>query len=233
MIAAMAAAAVAGLVGSPHCIGMCGGFAILCGGRVTDTVLWHTGRITSYAALGALAAAFGAMVPGPSWVAAVISIGLMVWFSAALAGLVPEPRLVIPGLKSLGAAMAGNPSYLTRYGFGVVNGLLPCGLVYAALAIPVAVGHPAWGALAMVAFGCGTVPTLSVIALGVRRIVARDIRVRRLVAAGVLAAGLWSIGLRQGILGEHTMNHGGTDSQPQMEHHMKQTDQKEPGDSGH
>jgi len=135
--------------------------------------------------------------------------------------------LVIPGLKRLGTAMAGNPSYLTRYGFGVVNGLLPCGLVYAALAVSVAVGHPAWGALAMVAFGFGTVPTLSVIALGVRRIVARDIRVRRLVAAGVLAAGLWSIGLRQGILGEHTMNHGGGDDHSQMQHQM------EPADSGH
>ena len=224
MIAAIAAAAVAGLVGSPHCIGMCGGFAILCGGKVTDTALWHLGRITSYAALGALAGAVGSMVPGPSWLAAVISIGLMVWFSAALAGLVPEPRLVIPGLKRLGTAMAGNPSYLTRYGFGVVNGLLPCGLVYAALAVSVAVGHPVWGALAMVAFGFGTVPTLSVIALGVRRIVARDIRVRRLVAAGVLAAGLWSLGLRQGILGEHTMNHGGVDDHSQMQHQIEPTD---------
>ena len=62
MIAAIAAAAVAGLVGSPHCIGMCGGFAILCGGKVTDTALWHAGRITSYAALGALAGTFGSMV---------------------------------------------------------------------------------------------------------------------------------------------------------------------------
>ncbi|UCD24267.1 MAG: sulfite exporter TauE/SafE family protein [Gemmatimonadota bacterium] len=220
MIAAIAAAAVAGLIGSPHCIGMCGGFAILCGGKVTDTTLWHLGRITSYAALGALAGTFGSMVPGPSWLAAVISIGLMVWFSAALAGIVPEPRLVVPGLKRLGAAMAGNPSYLTRYGFGVVNGLLPCGLVYAAVAVPVALGHPLWGATAMVAFGLGTVPTLSVIALGVRRIVARDIRVRRLVAAGVLVAGLWSIGLRQGVVGEHTMDHGSGDNS-EMQHNME------------
>jgi hypothetical protein len=39
-------------------------------------------------------------------------------------------------------------------------------------------------------------------------VVARDIRVRRLVAAGVLAASLWSIGLRQGVLGEGHMQHG-------------------------
>jgi len=223
VIAGLAAALAAGLVGSLHCIGMCGGFAILCGRRVPDTALWHAGRLTTYATLGALAGAFGAMVPGPSWLAAVISVGLMVWFSAALAGLVPEPRLVIPGLRRLGSAMAGNPSLITRYGFGVVNGLLPCGLVYAALAVPVAIANPAWGALAMVAFGIGTVPTLSVVALGVQRLVARDIRVRRLIAAGVLAAGLWSIGLRQGVLGEHAM-HGGEHSE--MQHEMT------PADSG-
>lgn len=229
MIAALAAALVAGLVGSPHCIGMCGGFAILCGRRIPDALLWHAGRLTTYATLGALAGAFGSMIPGPSWLAAVVSVGLMVWFSAALAGLVPEPRLVIPGMKQLGSSMAREHGYLTRYAFGVVNGLLPCGLVYVALAVPVAVGNPAWGALSMVAFGLGTVPTLSVVALGVRRIVARDIRVRRLIAASVLAASLWSIGLRQGLIGNHAMHEGGGDNSAPMRH---QIDHSPPGDSG-
>jgi len=222
MIGLLVAAAVAGLVGSPHCIGMCGSFAILCGRRVSDTAIWHAGRITSYAVLGALAGAFGSLVPGPSWVAAVVSLALMVWFSAALAGLMAEPRLVIPGLKRLGSAMAGDPGLPARYSFGLVNGLLPCGLVYAALAVPVAAGTAGWGALAMIAFGVGTVPSLSVVALGIRQVAARDIRVRRAVAAGVLVAGLWSIGLRQGILGSHG-HHGA--GQPTMEHQME-------GDSG-
>ncbi len=227
MIGLLGAALMAGLVGSPHCIGMCGGFAVLCGRKMPDTAAWHLGRMTSYAALGALAGAFGSMVPGPSWAAAVVSFGLMLWFSAALAGLVPEPRVIIPGLRKLGSAMADNPGLPTRYMFGIVNGLLPCGLVYAALSIPVATTYAGWGALAMIAFGLGTVPVLSAIALGVRRVVARDIRVRRVVAAGVLIAGMWSIGLRQGVLGSHNM-HGSQqhemadpDSQPDahpMEH---------------
>lgn len=201
----LVAAVVAGLVGSPHCIGMCGGFAVLCGGRARDAVLWHAGRLTSYAVLGGLAGAFGSLVPGPSWLAALVSIGLMVWFAAGLAGLVPEPRVVIPGLKQLGSAVAGNPAGAMRYAFGVVNGLLPCGLVYAALSVPVALGRPAEGALAMLAFGAGTLPALSAVALGVRRVVARDIRFRRLMAAAVLAAGLWSVAMRQGIVGSHRM----------------------------
>jgi sulfite exporter TauE/SafE len=218
MIGLLGAALMAGLVGSPHCIGMCGGFAVLCGRRVPDTAVWHAGRLTSYALLGALAGAFGSMVPGPSWVAAIVSLGLMIWFSAALAGLVPEPRIVIPGLKRLGTAMAGDAGLSSRYAFGIVNGFLPCGLVYAALSVPVATTHPGWGALAMVAFGIGTAPVLSAVALGVQRIVARDIRVRRAIAAGVLVAGLWSIGMRQGILGSQAM-HG------MHEHQMHQPGQ--------
>jgi len=196
MFGFLSAAFVAGLVGSPHCIGMCGGFAVLCGGRVTDTLLWHLGRLTSYAILGALAGAFGALIPGPSWVAAVVSFGLMVWFAAALAGFVPEPRLVIPGIKSLGSAMVGNPAPYMRYAFGVVNGFLPCGLVYATLSVPVATGAPAEGALAMLAFGVGTTPVLSALALGVRRVVARDIRVPPSLSRLMLTLGrpFWSNG---------------------------------------
>lgn len=208
MIGFLSAAFVAGLVGSPHCIGMCGAFAVLCGGRVRDTALWHLGRMTSYAVLGALAGAFGSLIPGPSWVAAAISLGLMLWFAAGLAGLVPEPRVVLPGVRQLGAAVAGSSSPTMRYAFGVMTGLLPCGLVYATLGIAVAAGSPLPGALAMVAFGLGTTPLLSAVALGVRRVVARDIRVRRLLAAAVLAASLWSVGMRQGVLGGgHPMQH--------------------------
>jgi sulfite exporter TauE/SafE len=199
---------------------MCGGFAVLCGRRIPDTAIWHVGRMT-------LAGAFGSMIPGPSWVAALISIGLLVWFAAALAGFVPEPKVVIPGLRTLGSVMAGGPGLATRYAFGVVNGLLPCGLVYAALSLPVATTHPGWGALAMVAFGFGTVPVLSAIALGVQRIVARDLRVRRVVAAGVLIAGLWSVGLRQGVLGSHS-THGAR--QHQMTEPAHQPDS---GPTGH
>jgi sulfite exporter TauE/SafE len=180
---------------------MCGSFAILCGGRVSDTVLWHLGRLTTYALLGALAGAFGALLPGPSWVAAVVSLALMLWFAAALAGLVPEPRVALPGLARLGAAMSGNPNRAMRYAFGIVIGFLPCGLVYATLGIAVAAGAPFAGAAAMAAFGLGTAPLLSAVALGLRRVIARDLRVRRLLAAAVLAASLWSVAMRQGMLG--------------------------------
>ena len=208
MLALLLGAFTAGLLGSLHCIGMCGGFVIACGGKVTDTFIWHIGRLTTYAFLGAVAGVFGSAIPGPNWIVGVVSTLLIVYFAAALAGLVPEPEVMIPGLKKFTTSMAKNTNFAARYGFGVATGFLPCGLVYATLAIPVAMANPAWGALAMVAFGVGTVPALSAVALGLRKVAMKNIWIRRGLAAGVLLAGLWSIGMRVGVLGDGPMHHG-------------------------
>lgn len=213
---------MAGFVGSLHCIGMCGGFAVACGGRARDTFLWHAGRTATYAILGGLAGAFGALVPGPGWVVALISTVLIAWFAAGLAGLVPEPHLSIPGVKQLATSLATRTNLAARFGFGMANGLLPCGLVYASLAIPVAAGSALVGALAMTAFGIGTMPALTAVAMGLRKVVMRNIRLRRVLAAGVFLAAMWSIGARTGVLGGGHMHHGpGMDAEPgmQMEGH--------------
>jgi len=219
MIAFISSAFLAGLVGSLHCIGMCGGFAVACGGRARDTFLWHAGRTTTYAILGGLAGAFGAMMPGPGWVVGVLSTLLMVWFAAGLAGLVPEPHVSIPGVKHLTTNLANRTNILARFGFGMATGLLPCGLVYASLGIPVAASDPLVGALAMTAFGVGTMPALTAVAMGLRKVVMRNMALRRALAAGVLMAALWSIGMRTGVFGGGPMQHGhGMDPVPGMEH---------------
>jgi len=219
MIAFMGSAFMAGLVGSLHCIGMCGGFAIACGGRARDTFLWHAGRTATYAILGALAGAFGSMMPGPGWVVGLISTLLIVWFAAGLAGLVPEPHLSLPGVKHLTTKLATRTNMAARFGFGMATGLLPCGLVYASLGIPMAAADPLVGAMAMAAFGVGTMPALTAVALGLRKVVMRNLALRRTLAAGVLMAALWSIGMRTGILGGGPMHHGpGAHEMPGMEH---------------
>ncbi len=213
MIGLMAGAAVAGLVGSLHCIGMCGGFAVACGGRVREVVGWNLGRMLTYSVLGALAGAFGSIIPGPPWVAGVVSTGLILWFAAALAGLVPEPRIPVPGLRRLGTSLVGKSGAAPRLAFGMATGLLPCGLVYATLSIPVALASPGMGAVAMLLFGLGTVPALAAVSLGLHRLMGRDMRVRRALALGVLLAGLWSIGARQGLLASPMDGHGGHEVQ--------------------
>jgi sulfite exporter TauE/SafE len=219
MVAYISSAFMAGFVGSLHCIGMCGGFAVACGGRARDTFLWHAGRTATYMVLGALAGAFGSMIPGPGWVVAVISGGLIIWFAAGLAGLVPEPHLSIPGVKHLATNLATRTNVFARLGFGAANGLLPCGLVYAALGIPIAASDPFVGAVAMAAFGLGTVPALTAVAMGLRKVVMKDMRLRRTLAAAVVMAALWSIGTRTGVLGGGHMHHGpGMEDMPGMEH---------------
>ena len=207
MFASLGAAALAGLVGSPHCVGMCGSFALACGGNSRGAA-WHAGRLTTYAALGAVAGAVGGALPGPGWVAAVVSTGLLVWFAAALAGLAPEPTVRIPGLSDLAGRAARARGTLPGYALGLATGLLPCGLVYAALAVPVASGSALVGSLSMVAFGLGTIPALAALTLGARRWMTRDLRMRRVLAAGVLLFGLASVATRQGgPMAMHDMTH--------------------------
>jgi len=83
----------------------------------------------------------------------------------------------------------------------MANGLLPCGLVYAALALPVALGSAPLGALAMVLFGLGTVPALVALAAGLAGLLRRGLWPRRVLAAGMLVVGLWAIAVREGWIG--------------------------------
>ncbi len=180
---------------------MCGPFAAACARPAAGLAAWHAGRLLSYAFLGAAAGAAGAILPGPAWVPALLAVVFLTLFAAALAGLVPEPRVMLPGLAAAGRLLREGRGPAARFGFGLVNGLIPCGLVYSALAIPVALAHPLPGAAAMLAFGTGTLPVLSVAAVGLRRLTPASLAARRVLAALVLAAGLWSIGMRTGWLG--------------------------------
>ncbi len=196
MLSAIIAAFLAGLVGSPHCVGMCGGFAAACARPARGAALWHAGRLATYAALGALAGAFGASLPGPAWLPAALAVPLRLWFSASLAGLVPAGPASVPRLARLGAALARRDGAGWRLLLGLATGLLPCGMVYAALSMAVAAGSPAGGALALVAFGIGTMPALALLAVTVRTLALRTVWSRRAMAVLVLAAGLFSVGMR-------------------------------------
>lgn len=169
---------------------MCGGFAAAAARSVPDLIAWHTGRIATYCALGAIAGGFGDVLPGPAWIGSVVATVLLVWFAAALAGLTPEPRIPLPGLARLGAASLSAQGWPARLLFGLVNGLLPCGLLYATLGL--AVGSGGWwqGALTLFVFGLGTLPGLSAAAYGVRTLLVGRLWLRRALAVGVLVAGL-------------------------------------------
>lgn len=196
--ALLAGPVVAGLVGSPHCVGMCGGFAMAAGATGwRGQAAWTIGRLGTYATLGAIAGALGEALPGPGWVGTALAAVFLVAFSLKLAGVSPTSGgPALRGVIRAASTVAGRTDLLGRLAFGGLTGLLPCGLVYAALAFPLASGSAALGALTMVAFGLGTTPALSVAAVGLRTLASRSLRTRRLVAAAVLVLGLAGLGLR-------------------------------------
>lgn len=187
---------MAGLIGSPHCIGMCGGFASACARPLRASVGWHAGRLSTYALLGALAGLTGRVMPGPAWITLVVSALLLIWFAGVLAGALPQLRAGVPGIARVGRVLIARADVPSRYLFGLVTGLLPCGLVYAALSFALVAGTPLGGALAMLAFGLATVPALGLLTGVAHHFAARSIWHRRTLAALVLVAGLWSIGTR-------------------------------------
>jgi sulfite exporter TauE/SafE len=196
------------LGGFGHCVGMCSPFVLFVSrryapdgqGRVAAFVAqaWYTsGRVSTYAVLGAAAGALGGVVElagallGLQRTASVAAgLVLVVWALAALVDLVP-------GLRSGGALFArvagavkgrvpGHP-----FALGLFLGLLPCGLLYSALIAAVARGGAAEGALALALFGVGTAPALLGVSLADELLARHRVALNRLSQVFLLAMGAW------------------------------------------
>lgn len=165
-----------GLLGSAHCVGMCGGFVLTLGSRARSwkhnagrQVIYALGRIFTYMVMGALAGFGGWKLGREAGVfmnaQAVLSIlaGVMLIGEGLLStGLIRRPwstAHACPGASGFASLLrAGHPSSV--FAGGVVNGLLPCGLVYAYLMLAASASSIAQGALVMATFGLGTLPLL-------------------------------------------------------------------------
>ena len=213
---------VAGLAGSLHCIGMCGpiliGFtqALPAASRPAgrrfpvDFLAYHAGRIWTYAMLG-LAAGFlgarlrdGAALFGWQRPVSILFAATVLGAGILLLGLLPagpfDALLTGCGLARLRGArlfavLAGSTGFVPRLLLGAIMGLLPCGLVYAMLAMVATQASPARAALGMLVFGLGTIPSLTVVLL-LGRSLSTWVRRHgtRLVAATLIVAGavmLW------------------------------------------
>lgn len=188
---------LAGAAGSVmHCAPMCGPFVLgqvsdrlarlpaplLCERQRVGTALlvpYHTGRLVSYATLGALAGSGGAALrswPALNW----LTVGLLMFAALLFLGhavgrAVPALSWLLPGADRAPAGwvrligrLSARVDRTTRRGglaLGLALGFLPCGFLYAALTAVAATAGPVTGALAMVCFGLGTVPSL--VAVGV------------------------------------------------------------------
>lgn len=214
---------LAGLAGGPvHCAAMCGPFVLgqaadgmaripaarLCGfSRLQAGMLapYHAGRLLTYAGLGALAGALGAL-PGVSRVAPfMLLLGAVLFLVLAarrvrlLARLVPAlPGGAAPArLVWLLGAVTGRIDRGRISGgllLGLALGFLPCGLLYAALAVAAGSGAAWRGAACMAAFGLGTVPALVAVGVAGRALRGRAAGLApglMLLNAGLLAVAGW------------------------------------------
>ncbi|SIT79975.1 sulfite exporter TauE/SafE family protein [Pontibacter indicus] len=169
-----------GLLGSFHCVGMCGPIAMALpfvgssGWRYyVGRLLYNGGRIVTYASLGALAGAFGQSLEmaGLQQTVSIVSgvmILLMLVLPAALKGRASNAmgtdKVMVWVRKKLGYYFQKN-SLGSLFMVGVLNGLLPCGFVYIALAGAISAPGIGGAMLYMALFGLGTFPLMYLVSL--------------------------------------------------------------------
>ncbi len=169
-----------GLLGSFHCVGMCGPIALAIPLktdswfiRILGGLIYNIGRAVTYALMGAV---FGLLGQG------LVMSGFQQWVSIIM-GAIMIVSVLAPNLyknrfdteKSVfgfvGKVKVGlrklftQSSHFSLFLIGLLNGLLPCGLVYFAIAGAIATGSFYSGSLFMFVFGLGTIPMLLAVSL--------------------------------------------------------------------
>jgi sulfite exporter TauE/SafE len=165
-----------GLISSLHCIGMCGPIAMMLpvdrnnqAKKVTQIVTYHLGRLSAYATIGLV---FGLLGKGFFLAGIQQKLSIFIGVAMIIVILIPEKKFaqynfskpvfkLISKLKATLGSQFKNRSYKSLYTIGLLNGFLPCGMVYVALFGAIAMQSPSFGVLYMLLFGLGTVPMMS------------------------------------------------------------------------
>ena len=204
-----------GLLGSAHCIGMCGGItsalSLSIKGRTPSHVAalmlcYHSGRIISYALAGAILASIGwylgdltpAVKISLRYIAAGMMIAMGLYLTGWWRGLTILEQLgqtlwkkIQPLSKPLLPIKTPGSSLL----LGMVWGWLPCGLVYSNLALAASQGSISAGVLVMVSFGLGTLPAVFLTGLFSRQLhhIIQAKVTRNIAGTMVILFGIWVI----------------------------------------
>lgn len=171
-------ALIFGLISSFHCVGMCGPIAMMLpvdrtnqAKKVSRIITYHLGRLTAYASIGLM---FGLLGRGFFMAGLQQKLSLFIGIAMILVVLIPEKKLaeynfskpifrLVSKLKSRLGQQFKNKSYKSFFSIGLLNGFLPCGMVYVALFGAIAMQTASLGVLYMVLFGLGTVPLMSTV----------------------------------------------------------------------
>jgi sulfite exporter TauE/SafE len=174
------AAFLLGFMGSFHCVGMCGPIALALPlpnntgqARLLGSLLYNLGRATTYAIIGLLLGTIGGGVAWWGWQQALsISMGILLILSVLIPNLnirlgkyLPFKGSFVATIQQQLGVLFQQHNYSALLGIGILNGLLPCGLVYMGAIGAVATTSPWGGALFMFFFGLGTLPTMLFLSL--------------------------------------------------------------------
>lgn len=165
-----------GLISSLHCIGMCGPIAMMLpvdrtnpAKKTTQIITYHLGRLTAYAIIGFV---FGMLGQGLFIAGIQQQLSIFIGIAMILIVLIPEKNFanynfskpifkLISKVKTTLGSQFKNKSYKSLFTIGLLNGFLPCGMVYVALFGAIAMQSISFGVLYMALFGLGTVPLMS------------------------------------------------------------------------
>lgn len=163
-----------GLLGSLHCVGMCGPLVLLIPssqkGRkksFLDVIIYHLGRISFYSILGLFVGLIGMSLVvfiSLQWLSIVLGILmlLLAWFRLRKGDFFNNSigAYVTKKLSVLYQKIRTEPNPFLLFGAGFLNGMLPCGFVYFGMLNSLASNGILGGVLSMTAFGLGTLPIL-------------------------------------------------------------------------
>ena len=169
-----------GLGGSLHCVGMCGPLQLAFHGNqqlnfqgFSRQLLYHSGRITTYAVFGGITGLLGQTIKIAGFQQGLsISIGVLIGLGAL--GMIghsftamkwPFMDKVLLKLKMKMGSLLHRGKDTSRFALGMLNGFLPCGFVYMAMAGALALGDVGLSTGFMAIFGLGTLPAMMGVSL--------------------------------------------------------------------
>jgi sulfite exporter TauE/SafE len=197
-----------GLAGAGHCLGMCGGIAaaLNLGGHRSPgvTFAYHGGRIASYTLLGGLlglaagAIDIAAWTIGLRYLAGVLLIGMGLYVADWWRGMMLLERagatLWAP-VQKFSSRLLPVRHWPQAFALGLCWGLMPCGLIYSALAWAATAQNLTQSAAIMFLFGLGTLPAMLATSLGADRLQAflRRRGLKLAIALLLIASGIWTL----------------------------------------
>jgi len=222
--AVLSTAFLAGLLGSGHCFGMCGGIAAGLGAMARGRALvpafqFNLARLISYAVLGLIAATvlggISGLMPWARWLRLltalmILMIGLKFLFNFRGIEFIERGgaglwKKILPF-----ALKAGNrQDWIGRLLLGFCWGFIPCGLVYTVLMTAASTANPVSGAVTMLAFGVGTLPAMLGLTAAAPALASflEDRTVRRVIGFALVVLAVWTVAMMWGSMTQGSMSH--------------------------